>query len=288
MCKSGKFSTFLSARCVSYSQRQNRPYRYDTAYHNHNNQYTIFISGTDRNSKLSDNATLQVIKPFNLLCTTFCLQVLIGKVEGIQFSADDSRVTGVKVDGKVIPADIVVIAMGPWSRQAVSWFNIPEVMAQRAHSILLRTDRQVTAEAVFAEHQVRHGKRENHEVYPRPDGDVYTCGESDDHPLPDDPNDIQPNPAAAKKLKEYSAMLSSELGSADMYLAQACYLPLSPDNLPLIGKIPSVEGAYIATGHACWGILNSPATGEVIAELIATGKCTVIDPKAFDPSRFTG
>ena len=26
-----------------------------------------------------------------------------------------------------------------------------------------------------------------------------------------------------------------------------------------------VEGAYVAAGHSCWGILNSPATGEAMA-----------------------
>jgi hypothetical protein len=29
----------------------------------------------------------------------------------------------------------------------------------------------------------------------------------------------------------------------------------------LIGKVPAVEGAYVATGHSVWGILNAPATG---------------------------
>src|SRR5437773_7643630 len=37
----------------------------------------------------------------------------------------------------------------------------------------------------------------------------------------------------------------------------------------LIGRVPGVSGAYIATGHSVWGILNAPATGEAMAELIA-------------------
>ena len=176
--------------------------------------------------------------------------------------------------------------MGPWSKQAAEWFSIPKIEAQRTHSILLRPDKPVTADAIFAEHNLKHAGLKNHEVYPRPDGDVYTCGMSDNIPLPDDPNDIEPNGNAAKRLKELCGMLSNNLGHADMYLTQACYLPMSLDSLPLIGKIPHVEGAFIATGHSCWGILNSPATGEAMAELIATGKSSTLDLKPFDPARF--
>jgi glycine/D-amino acid oxidase-like deaminating enzyme len=48
-----------------------------------------------------------------------------------------------------------------------------------------------------------------------------------------------------------------------MFLAQSCHLPVSSDGLPIMGKLPDVTGAYVATGHGCWGILNSPATGRV-------------------------
>ena len=40
------------------------------------------------------------------------------------------------------------------------------------------------------------------EIYPRPDGTVYVCGEGDEEPLPDNPADIQPNPTACKNLYE--------------------------------------------------------------------------------------
>jgi glycine/D-amino acid oxidase-like deaminating enzyme len=46
-----------------------------------------------------------------------------------------------------------------------------------------------------------------------------------------------------------------------------------------------VEGAYIATGHSVWGILNAPATGEAMAELITDGAAHVIDLSPFDPGR---
>ena len=57
------------------------------------------------------------------------------------------------------------------------------------------------------------------------------------------------------------------------------------DGLPLIGPVAGVEGAYLATGHSVWGILNAPATGEAIAELIIDGAARSVDLSAFDPAR---
>ena len=52
-----------------------------------------------------------------------------------------------------------------------------------------------------------------------------------------------------------------------------------------IGKVPDSEGAYVATGHSVWGILNAPATGEAMAELITEGRTRAVDLSPFDPSR---
>ena len=57
------------------------------------------------------------------------------------------------------------------------------------------------------------------------------------------------------------------------------------DGLPLIGQVPQIEGAYVATGHSVWGILNAPATGEALAELIAEGGARSTDLRPFDPAR---
>jgi len=39
---------------------------------------------------------------------------------------------------------------------------------------------------------------------------------------------------------------------------------------------------FVATGHSCWGILNAPATGEALAQLILSGKSD-LDLEAFKP-----
>ena len=119
----------------------------------------------------------------------------------------------------------------------------------------------------------------------RPDGTVYICGQGRGDKLPDDPKDISPNEEACKKLRKTALELSSTLEDAPLLKEQACYLPFSPDNKPIISNMPNYEGAFIATGHGCWGILNGPATGLVMAQLILN-KPTDIDLSEFSMTRF--
>ena len=41
---------------------------------------------------------------------------------------------------------------------------------------------------------------------------------------------------------------------------------------------------FVAAGHSCWGILQGPATGEALAELILTGS-TPHTIEALNPAR---
>jgi glycine/D-amino acid oxidase-like deaminating enzyme len=49
--------------------------------------------------------------------------------------------------------------------------------------------------------------------------------------------------------------------------------------------VPGTAGAFVATGHGPWGMLNAPATGESLAELIAEGSASRVDLRPFDPAR---
>lgn len=81
--------------------------------------------------------------------------------------------------------------------------------------------------------------------------------------------------------------------SAAPSLEQACYLPTTPDGLPIMGRLPcsdrDSDQCFVATGHTCWGILLGPASGESMAHLIATGRSTEhVDLRPYDPARFSG
>ena len=52
-----------------------------------------------------------------------------------------------------------------------------------------------------------------------------------------------------------------------------CHLrPMTADGLPIIGPLPQLENAWIATGHGMLGFTQGPITGQLLAEWITEGK----------------
>ena len=54
---------------------------------------------------------------------------------------------------------------------------------------------------------------------------------------------------------------------------------------PVIGAVPGLERMFVAAGHYRKGIMQSPVTGKIIADLVTTGK-TDLPVDAFAPGRF--
>ena len=106
--------------------------------------------------------------------------------------------------------------------------------------------------------------------------------------VPDDPEQVVGDPDSIRILKRVASSVSSHLreGGAQVKAEQACFLPLTDDDVPIIGAVPRIKGCYVATGHSCWGILNGPATGAAIAELVLEGRATIVDLSRFSPARF--
>ena len=122
-------------------------------------------------------------------------------------------------------------------------------------------------------------------MFPRSDGTTYVCAISSESPLPVDPAAVSPDAGAIERLERMCRAISPVLASSKILARQACYRPVTRDGLPLIGGVPGVEGAYVATGHSVWGILNAPATGEAMAELVIDGAAHSVDLSPFNPGR---
>ena len=76
---------------------------------------------------------------------------------GMVRDADGTTVKGVEIDGSVIDADAVVIAMGPGSRLAAQWMSLPAIQGERSPSIVYNTGTHVSADALFLEMEI-YGK----------------------------------------------------------------------------------------------------------------------------------
>jgi glycine/D-amino acid oxidase-like deaminating enzyme len=211
----------------------------------------------------------------------------LGRVTGLAQPDKPVRVIGVEVDGSdVVEAEAVVIAMGPWSILAAQWLPLPAVFGLKGHSLVFDTGAQIPAEAAFLEYrEPGSGAVLSPELFPRTDGTTYVCGISGEEALPVDPARVAPDGGALYRLEAMCREISPVLAGAKILARQACYRPVTRDGLPLIGPVLGIDGAYVATGHSVWGILNAPATGEAMAELIADGGARSLDLTPFNPRR---
>jgi glycine/D-amino acid oxidase-like deaminating enzyme len=138
--------------------------------------------------------------------------------------------------------------------------------------------------ACFIDYHGPDGSRDSPEVVARADGTVYVSGLSAQPPLPADPAHVTPVPATADRLLAMVKAFAPGLGRCPVLARQACFRPVMRDGLPLIGPVSSAPGAFVATGHSVWGMLNAPATGDLMADLVL-GRTPKLDPTPFAVDR---
>ena len=252
----------------------------------------VWIDGEVRHqSVIGTEATTAQVHPRLLT------QALVAEAERSGARVIRAEVTGGRVEagavrgvslssGEVVAAEVVVLCMGPWTGRGLQWFGLDGsvIDGHRAHSITMELEGASTIDntALFL------SNLKSPEIYPRPDGTVYMCGgcSSDHAPLPARPSEVRVDEAACDQIKASAGLVSAQLASVTRYTRSACYLPHSEDGAPLIGRVSRVSGLHVAAGHSCWGILQGPATGEAMAQLIILGKPSHLDIAPFDPNRF--
>ncbi|QUC22634.1 uncharacterized protein UV8b_06875 [Ustilaginoidea virens] len=195
----------------------------------------------------------------------------------------------------------VVVTAGPWTGRLLPRAKVEGL---RAHSVVFEAD--VSPFAVFTnvqlphdfvpEHRAKLGQKRLHrsrvdpEIYARPFGEAYACGEPDSSvPLPDTVDQVQCDEAQCDDIISYIKTFSPVLGSAPIKAKQSCYLPrhmrFGQESGPLIGPT-TVPGVWVAAGHTCWGIQNGPATGKLMSEYIFDGAPLSANVDKFDPRKF--
>jgi glycine/D-amino acid oxidase-like deaminating enzyme len=162
---------------------------------------------------------------------------------------------------------------------------LPAVFGLQSPSLVYNTGTDIGADALFLDYHDDNGEPVSVELFPRGDGTTHITAFSDQSPLPLDPATITPDPRAIERLEAIAARISPAFRTERIVARQSCFRPVTQDGLPLIGPVPGLKGAYVATGHSVWGILNAPATGEALAELIADGTAQSVDLGPFDPAR---
>ena len=198
---------------------------------------------------------------------------------------------------QTIPATDVLISAGPWTKDV---YPQAPIDALRAHSVTIKAD--VSPYALFTSIKLpakfpssaSRGPHSNTivspEIYARPDGEIYACGEGDMAvPLPPTSAEVEVDDKRCQDIVDFVSSISDELRDGEVTARQACYLPsVHGSTSPLVGPLPGVKGLWIAAGHTCWGIQNGPGTGKLVSEFVFEGGAKSAKVQGLDPARFVG
>lgn len=86
------------------------------------------------------------------------------------------------------------------------------------------------------------------------------------------------------ELRSFAVALAPGLSGAEIEKTWAGLRPATPDGLPYLGPVPGIDNLFIAAGHFRAGIQLSPATGQVMADLLS-GRKPVVPIAAFAVDR---
>jgi glycine/D-amino acid oxidase-like deaminating enzyme len=221
---------------------------------------------------------------------TMLREILLEDVDG-----GTKRVVGVRVldleSGveEEIRVEKVLLALGAWTSIAMKECGIeptmcPHIEGHKVHSIVTKDSREGAKDSLFLLDMEGGGEPE---CYPRPDGTLYVCGNQGGKQYDSVPPKLAKNveveeDGSVEYLREVTAAVSGSCTEAvDIEESQACYLPISGSNKPVISAYPGIKGLFINAGHSCWGILLGPVSGKAMAELIADGKSSCVDLTPF-------
>lgn len=183
-----------------------------------------------------------------------------GSVQGVVF--DDGR----------IACDAVVVATGPWSGDAESWLGVSIPVEPLKGEIL----RLRPPGGPLAHDWAGAGVSLND----RAGGQAWVGATEQSKGW-----DVAPSEWARRTLSAGAARLMPSFADAELVLHTACLRPVTPDWLPILGRAPGWDNAYLATGAGKKGILLAPAMGRAVADLVV-GNEPALDLSPFAPGRF--
>ena len=201
---------------------------------------------------------------------------------GANLSRTGDRVTGVVIDGRSVPAPDVLVAAGPWTPAIVdpsgAWSPI---VARWGVVVEVRLDGPPAHVLEEADISIEPGAEEDAEA-----GHAFSLVTADGAQLARLHVPRRRAGSGRDSSRHWCGVVRGSCRPSPRRRSgfPVCARPLSRDGRPLIGRVPGVEGPWVAAGHGPWGISTGPSSGRLIADLI-DGRVAA-PPAALDPARF--
>lgn len=186
------------------------------------------------------------------------------------------RVTGVEVDGRRLGCDAIVLAGGAWSGALAAVLDLRLPIAPQRGQILHLALPGVEIEGwpvvlTYRGHYLL--------TFPR---DRVVAGATRER---DAGFDARVTAGGVRQITDEALAIAPGLAGATVVGVRVGLRPASPDDLPVLGRVPGWENAVLATGHGASGLQLGPHSGEVAAALIQ-GQTPPLDLTPYSAERF--
>ncbi len=193
---------------------------------------------------------------------------------------EGGRVSGIQdAGGRRFTAGAVCIAAGPWTDGLLAPLGVRiGIKAERAQIAFFRREPAISHLAYI---DCIAGS------YFRPHGSDLTLaglGEwrPETEPNPDNFSETN-DPEFVDEVRRRLSHRVPAMQAATYLQGHAGIYDVSPDSRAVLGKVPGIDGLYVAAGFSGTGFKTSPAVGAAMAELILNSRSTVdISPFCFD------
>ncbi|WZO99597.1 glycine oxidase ThiO [Isosphaeraceae bacterium EP7] len=165
------------------------------------------------------------------------------------------RVTGVETSEATIPCGAAIVSAGAWSEALLAGVGAQVPTPPLKGQIVM-----FRGETPALRRIVEHGK---HYLIPRDDGRTLMGATEEDAGF-----DIESTEPEVRSLIEQALILCPALAHAEVETSWAGLRPGSVDTRPYLGPVPGLSNLYVATGHKRAGLQQSPATAEILADLV--------------------
>jgi D-amino-acid dehydrogenase len=197
--------------------------------------------------------------------------ILSGDARSLHWTGNRWRV---ETDGGPLDAAECVIALGPWAPDLLKTLdlNLPLAVKRGYH-------RHFRAQSNAGLSRPVLDAEAGYLITPMEQGIRITTG------VEFAARDAKPTPVQFDRLMPKACELFplGERADNKTWLGSR---PCFPDSRPVIGRAPRRAGLWLAIGHAHWGLTLGPATGRMIAEMMA-GEPPFCDPAPYRAERFS-
>ncbi|HVZ52120.1 MAG TPA: FAD-binding oxidoreductase [Pseudolabrys sp.] len=180
----------------------------------------------------------------------------------------------VETDEGALDAPQVVVALGPWARELLDplGLKLPLAIKRGYHRHYKGQGNAGLARPVL-------DAVPGYVITPMEMGFRITTG------VEFAPRDAAPTPVQFERVEPRARELFP-LGARTDDKTWLGARPCFPDSRPAIGPAPNLPGLWLAIGHAHWGLTLGPATGRMLAEMMA-GETPYCDPTPYRAERFS-